>query len=124
MDITTKLDELAELRASLDVVALEKQAAIDSVYTPEIHAKISDIEIEFAGKAQVAIEKAAALEAEIKDAVIEGGETVKGSFLMAVWAKGRTSWDTKGLDKAIQLIPTLAQYKSEGSPSVSIRKVV
>ena len=122
-EIKAKLDKLFEYQSQIDVLNLEKKELIDSVLTPEIKAKIADIETEFAGKAEAAERNSASLTAEIKEAVIPVGETVRGDFLMAVWNKGRTSWDTAQLNKAIKLIPALAEYKKEGSPSVSIRKI-
>lgn len=122
-DLITKLDELAGLRSAQDAINLEKQAVIDTILTPEIKAKIAEIEAEFAGKGEVATEKATALEAEIKELVKTGAETVKGSFLMAVYAKGRVSWDTKGLDGFALTHPEILYMRKEGDPSVSIRRI-
>lgn len=62
-------------------------------------------------------------EAAVKAAVLTHGASVKGAHLQAVWSKGRVSWDTKKLDGLMIAVPQLAQCRSEGAPSVSIRKV-
>ena len=120
--IEKMLDELAELQAQQAAIDLDKQALIDHVITPEIKAKIDEIEAEFADKTGTVYEKITSLTANIKQAVIERGETVKGSNLMAVWSKGRTSWDTKKLEGLMMVIPAVAEARKEGEPSVSIRK--
>ena len=122
-EIQKKLDELDELRVSLDVVVSEKQKVIDSILTPEIKAKLAEIEAEFAGKSETAQEKATALEAEIKEAVKGAGQTIKSKFLMAVYAKPRISWDTKGLDGFALTHPEILYMRKEGEASVSIRRI-
>ena len=115
------LDRLAEYQSKRDAANLEKQALIDEVYTPEIKQRMAEIEAEFAGKTETVNENIAALEAEIKQAVINHGASVKGSFFHAVFAKGRVSWDTKSLDGYATAHPELIAFRKEGDPSVSIR---
>lgn len=115
------LDRLAEYQSQRDSANLEKQALIDEVYTPEIKQRMAEIEAEFAGKTETVNENIAALEAEIKQAVINHGASVKGSFFHAVFAKGRVSWDTKSLDGYATAHPELLTFRKEGDPSVSIR---
>lgn len=121
MTITEKLDRLAALRAAPDAIRLQKQALVDSILTPEIRAKLAEIDAEFAAPLQAAEEAAAALEAEIKAEVIATGATVKGAHLMAVYAKGRVTWDGTKLDGMMSIIPQLRDARKEGAPSVSFR---
>ena len=121
--VTKLLDKLAEFTAQRDLIMLEKQEMINSVYTPEIKQQVADIEIEFAGKAETVNEKIADLTAMIKTQVLEGGATVKGQFLQAVWSKGRSKWDTKGLSGYGKVHPEIMSFYKQGKPSVSIRKV-
>lgn len=123
MSIESKLDRLAELQAAPDAIRLQKQALIDGILTAEIRAKLAEIDAEFAPQLQAAEEAAASLEAEIRAEVVAGGVTVKGSHLMAVWNKGRVSWDGKKLDGMLAIIPQLAAARKEGDPTVSIRRV-
>jgi len=143
MDTFQKLEKLAELqdflytyettkddtKAALDA---EQQKLIDSVLTPEILAKVEEIKLEFKPKFEalesdekyVAKKEAAdILTAEIKDEVVKAGQTIKGSCLMAVFAKGRVSWDTKSLDGYVVAHPEVEQFRKVGEPSVSIRKI-
>ena len=122
-EIKQKLEQLAEYAAQRDLAALDKQALIDQVYTPEIRAKIAEIEAEFESKTEAVRANLAALEAEVKAAVTAHGATVKGSVYQAVYVKGRVSWDTKSLDGYAAAHPELAPFRKEGDPSVSLRTV-
>lgn len=121
VEIKLMLDRLAEFQAQLDSVTLEKQAVLDEIYTPEVKARIAEVESTFAVKIEGVAENIATLEAEIKQAVITAGATVKGSFLQAVFTKGRVSWDTKSLDGYAVAHPELLSLRKVGEPSVSLR---
>ena len=121
MNTIEKLNQLAELKSAVDALNIKKQALIESVLTPEIKQQLAEIDAEFAPEYEAVSEKTSALEQEIKTDVVQAGETVKGDHLMAVFNKGRVSWDTKGLDGALALAPWLEKFRKEGDPSVSIR---
>lgn len=125
MDTIAKLDRLAELQAAPDAIRLQKQALIDGILTPEIRAKLAEIDAEFAPKLTAADEAAAALKAEIETEVLAGGKTVKGSVLMAIWNKGRSGgWDTAALTGYAAAHPEINQFKKpDGLPSVSFRNI-
>ena len=121
VEIKQKLDKLAEFQAQRDVAMLEKQTLLDEIYTVEIKARIAEIEAEFATKTEGVTENIAALEAEIKQAVVTHGASVKGSIFHAVFVKGRVSWNTKSLDGYAIAHPELLPFREEGAPSVSLR---
>lgn len=118
-----KLDQLAELNAQKDLLRLKKQELIDSVLTPEIRSQIAEIDVEFDPQFEAVESKASDLQKRVKEEVIAHGETIKGMALQAVYSKGRISWDTKGLNGYMVDHPELNQFKKQGNPSVSIRKV-
>ena len=115
------LNQLTDYRSRLDALNLEKQVAIDAVLTPEIRAELEAIDAEFAEKAEGAQLNIAELEANIKHCVLEYGSTVKGNYLMAVWNKPRTTWDSKKLEGMIAIIPQIAKARKIGEPTVTIR---
>jgi len=123
MDTIVMLNELSDYQAGRDVLALNKQELINKVMTPEIKAKIAEIEDEFSPQFEAIDKKIAEQTENIKTVVIARGETVKGDHLMAVFTKGRVSWDGKKLDGMMSLIPQLKDARKEGEPSVSLRKV-
>jgi hypothetical protein len=97
MTTAQKLDLLAQKRLELDALFTEAQRDLES-----------------------AIED---LEADIKQAVLIGGENVKGTELQAIWSSGRISWDGRGLDGYAVANPEINAFRKEGSPSVSIRRI-
>ena len=122
MTIEDKLNKLVNYRAQVDVLNLQKQDEINRILTPEIKNAIADIEMEFDSKTEGAKDNIATLEKEIKEAVINHGSTVKSEFLMAVYNKGRVSWDGKGLAGFAAAHPEIEAFKKIGKPSVSFRK--
>lgn len=122
-EIAEKLDRLASFYAQRDVFNLQKQELIDQVLTPEIKARLDEIEAEFAGKLEALEENIAALDAEVRQDVLNHGGSVRGSFLKVHWNKGRVSWDTKSLDDYASRHPEIIQYRKQGEPYASIIKI-
>ena len=145
IEIKAKLDELANLRAAVDVIALQKQEVIDTVFTAEIKGILAAIDAEFDGKAEEATTKANALEAEIRAAVVSHGATVKGTFLRMQIRKGkpsynaaglngysiihpeinvyRTGCDIVGLDGYLKTNPEIGAFRTEGETTAAIYKI-
>ena len=65
--------------------------------------------------------KIAEYESKIKQSVLGFGASVKGSFLHAVYVKGRVSLDIKILDNFVNQYPEIGVARNEGDPSVSLR---
>lgn len=103
-------------------VDAEFEASIAHVYA-EIENRKAEIAAEYNGRLEAAMKNMAALEDEIKRAVVQIGKTVKGTFLQAVFMKGRITWNTDMLDGMIIAFPELAKARKEGAPSVSLRAV-
>ena len=116
------LDQLAELRAAADFYRVTWEQKRDEVLAT-VKTQLADLDAEFEPMLCGAQEKIIETEARVKEAVLTEGKTVKGARLMAVWAKGRVSWDTKKLDGLMIALPQLKECRSEGQPSVSIRTV-
>jgi Mn-containing catalase len=123
VDIEQKLDQLADLQAQADVIRMRFNDLRDGVMTPEIKQALADIDAEERTTLEAVSEGINKLTADVKDAVILAGASVKGKYLQAVWAKGRVSWDTKALDGYAAGHPEIAHFRKEGEPSVSIRNV-
>jgi hypothetical protein len=122
-EIKVMLDQIAEYQSAIDVCNLNRQAAIDAVLTEAVKAQLAEIDAEFAPTLEFAAERKAALEAEVKPAVIAHGATVKGAHYQAVYVKGRVSWETDKLEGLMIAIPQLAALRKVGAPSCSFRKV-
>lgn len=123
MNTVQKLDQLAEMKAQNDLLKIKKQELIDSVMTLEIKQQLRDIDDEFEPQLEAINNKDSELRKEIKAEIIEGGETIKGASLQAVYSKGRTKWNDEGLMNYLSVHPEIAYLRTIGKPSVSIRKV-
>ena len=117
------LEELAEIRAQIDLLNIDKQKQIDSVITDEQRAVIRDIEFEFSEKVEAAQANATELESKVKPLVVEHGKSVKSSRLQAVYMSPKVTWDSKALDGYALNNPALYAFRKEGEASVQIRVV-
>lgn len=122
MNTEEKLDRLYELKTAMTETEERKQAEIDMILTPGILAQVEEIRKKWADTTESMTAEIAELETDIKADVLSGGETVKGARLMAVWNKGRVSWDGKKLDGMRALIPQLDTARKVSDPTVTIRE--
>jgi hypothetical protein len=122
-EIKQKLDRLANFQAQKDYFALQKQELIDQVMTPEIKNRLDEIEVEFTDRLQALDDNITALEEEIKQDVLAYGASIKGTFLRAVWNKGRVTWDNKGMDEFAITHPEILYFRKQGEPFIRISKV-
>lgn len=123
MNTSQKLDAIAEYESQLDYLNAEQQRLLDEAIPAEVKARLSEIRAEFGGKSEAVAANIAALKDEISAEVLASGETAKGEHYMAVWNKGRTTWDSKKLDGMASIIPQLNDARKVGEPTVSFRSV-
>ena len=109
MDTKEMLDQLAELRVNLDAIYEPFQARTDA-----LNQEILEVTL-------ILAPKIAMLEQQIKDAVLIGGASVKGTTLMASYVKGRTTWDTNLLAGYAVAHPEIDSLRKGGKPSVRIQ---
>lgn len=103
----------AEIQEEYD----DRRAAILAQVQPLLDA----LEAEFAERLRLAGEAVAELQTEARQAVLAHGENVRHRGVLAVYARGRTTWDTKGLDGYAQRHPEVEQFRRVGEPTVSLR---
>lgn len=123
MNTIEKLDAIAEYESQLDVLYAAKQQLVYEATPQHVRDRLAEIEVEFSGKTEAVTENVAKLKEEVQAEILAAGETVKGKFYMAVWNKGRVSWDSKKLDGMSSIIPALNDAKKEGEPTVAFRRV-
>ncbi len=121
--IVEKLNRLEEFHAQREALSTQKQALIDGVLTPEVRARMAEIEAEFGQKAEALGANIESLETEIKAETLAHGETVKSGRFQAVWNKGRDTWDGKGLGAYAAAHPEVLAFRRQGEPSVTIRRL-
>ena len=121
MSVQELLNEYSNNLAGIDLLNGNKQELIDKVIPPEIKARLDEIEAEFTPVFANINTRNQELIDMIKAEVVAAGETVSGEFHQAVYMKGRTSWDSKSLEGFAAAHPEILQFKTIGSPSVSIK---
>lgn len=122
MDIANMLDTLADYQHEVAVRRMAYEERRDSIIA-QLKPELDALDAEFQPAIADAEDRIASMEATIKQATLENAASVKGRFLQAVWSKGRVSWDTKKLDGLLIVLPQLGTCRTEGSPSVSIRRI-
>jgi hypothetical protein len=121
--LVEKLNQLSKLCSEWEILNLEKQAAVNEVIPPEIRNLIEQIEKTFQEKIKVVEDNIVCLEKDIKAETVNCGANVKGMFLQAVFNKGIISWNTKGLEQYAESFPEVLDFRKQGNPFVSIRRV-
>lgn len=112
-------EKIKQAKASLQA---EIEAQTRGVYD-EVANRKAEIEAEFIGSANAVDENIRKLENEIKADTERAGKTIKGKFFMAVYSKGRITWNTAMMEAWLNDHPFLKQARKEGKPSISLRRV-
>jgi hypothetical protein len=116
---------LIEFREAQDASAMADEAvsaALDELMPPEVRIAIAECNAEMQPMVDAARTKTKEVEEHVRAWVLEHQEGGKAAGFEALYSAGRTTWDTKGLEKAMRLIPALADYRKSGDPYVTIRK--
>ena len=122
-------ERIAQIQANLETLAAsrERLAALDASTQEVIEASLpAAVKADLATYKEqrvLAVAQLAALEEDIKDAVLALGESVKSDRMQAVWNKARETWDSKNLDGYAAARPEILAFKKVGEPSVSFRTV-
>ncbi len=118
--IIARLDELSEVRAAVEITRLDYEAKRAEILKA-VQAELDELEAEYQPLLDAAGERAQALEAEIRQAVVECGASVRGAHLQAVYTRGRVTWDNRRLDLYAETHPDIVEFRHQGEPSVSLR---
>lgn len=119
--ITQKINDYDNAKARVEYLRLKKKELIDSVIPDDVKDDIKGIEIEFDPDIQDAEEYASQLETEVKDLVVEHGESVEGEHMKVIYYKGRDKWDTTKLEGVAVIYPDILKCKSTGNPYAVIK---
>jgi hypothetical protein len=112
---------LAEARASYVALQEAKAKAVRECIPAEVAACMDKVAAEYDDRLGTAHDVSVLAEATVRDLCILQGSSSRASGLEALYCEGRTTWDTKGLDKACKLIPALNDYRKVGEPYCTIR---
>lgn len=103
------------------VEAREKQLLTD--IPEEFKTVIANIEAFYGGLIDDLGDTRSVVESQIKSQTLVNKQTFKaGNGYQAIYAKGRTTWDSKALTGYAAAHPEIEQFKKVGEPSVRIKR--
>jgi prefoldin subunit 5 len=88
----------------------------------QVQAELDALQAEYDPLLEAAERNVSELEAEIKNDVLLGGESVMTDVYQALYMRGRVTWDTEGIDKYAVAHPEVLKYRKQGQPNVTLRK--
>jgi hypothetical protein len=120
LEVASRCERLAAARRSAKVLSADYQQRREAVMDL-VRAQLEALDAEFSERLRVADEQVGQLEAEVKEAVLQVGESVKHEEIHAVFRRGRVSWDSRGLNRYAETHPELHEFRQVGAPSGQIR---
>ncbi len=121
-DLQNQIEQYSDLIYRYDALTIKKKDLIDETLTPEIKAKLLEIDAEFDPILLNLSERKRELEACIKEQVLSRGESVRGKSHAFCWYKPRSTWDTRALEGYGVAHPEIMQFRKLGKPTVYVRK--
>ena len=122
-ELQNQIDQYSDLAYQCDALTIKKQSLIEEIMTPEIKAKLVEIDAEFDPiLLQLNLNKSV-LERNIKEQILTLGRTVSGIYHCFRWSRPRVTWDTRALDGYGAAHPEILQFRKEGKPIISVRKL-
>jgi hypothetical protein len=120
LEVSSRLAQLAEAKRYATEIHAAYQNRRESVLE-QVRAQLESLDNEFGEMLREADEEVSRLESEVKEAVRQGGESVKHEGIHAIYTRGRVTWDNRGLSRYAETNPDVLEFRRVGSPSVSIR---
>ncbi|WP_298403473.1 hypothetical protein [uncultured Chloroflexus sp.] len=121
-DILRTIEELADARDARAALAAAHDAKKADIMR-QIADELAALDAEYVPLLAAADEQIKALEQDIRAAVLQHGASVRGSRIQAVYIRGRTTWDTKGLMRYAMRYPDVLTYRKESAPIVQLRMI-
>jgi hypothetical protein len=120
LEVASRLEQLAEAKRYATEIRAAYQTRRESVLE-QVRAQLESLDNEFAEMLREADEEVSRLESEVKEAVRQGGASVKHEGIHAIYMRGRVTWDNRGLSRYAETYPEVLEFRRVGNPSVSIR---
>lgn len=121
-NILRTIEELADARDARAALAAAYDAKKADIMR-QIADELAALDAEYAPLLAAADEQIKTLAQDIRAAVLQHGASVRGSRIQAVYIRGRTTWDTKGLLRYAMRYPDVLTYRKESAPTVQLRMI-
>jgi uncharacterized protein YifE (UPF0438 family) len=120
MELAERLERVRVARAAAVAVQEEYAARRDAIIA-QVRPQLEALEAEYTDRLRATGEEATRLQDEAREEVLLFGASFKHAGVYAVYARGRVTWDTKGLTRYMEAHPEVAEFRRVGEPSVSLR---
>jgi hypothetical protein len=120
MELAACLDQLQAAR-SVAVSVNEEYAARRAEIMEQVRPQLEALDAEYGDRLRDTGEEVSRLDAEARQLVLSYGASFRHAGVHAVYARGRVTWDNKGLAGYMESHPELAEFRRVGNPSVSLR---
>ena len=121
-DTISNLNYLSQKRKQLELLVAQYEAKRIEIIAP-VQEELDALDAEMSPVIEICKNLVTELEDGLKADVLKIGETVKGTYLQAVYTKPRVTWDGKLLEGYAVAHPEILAAQKIGSPSVSFREV-
>jgi uncharacterized protein YifE (UPF0438 family) len=118
--VEARLAELLEARQCAADVAKQRDAERDAVLAA-VRDQLDAVEAKYAARLAGANQLVRDLEEAVKEGVLRLGRSVQVGDVRAIFNRGRTTWDSKGLADYAQYNPEVARFRKVGKPAAYIR---
>jgi DnaJ-domain-containing protein 1 len=118
------LERYFELHDMLEFAIAQAQEKRDAVVPAEVRAVLQAIDEEFQPTISALESEIAETKREIERLVLQLGQTVKSTRAIAVYNKGRVTWDNQALEGFAVVHPEILAFRKEGEPYITIRRVL
>jgi predicted nucleic acid-binding Zn-ribbon protein len=122
--IVELLERYSDLHEVLEATLAQAQKQRDSVIPPEVRAAVQAIDEQFQPTISALESEIAETKRQIERLVLELGQTVKSTRAIAVYNKGRVTWDNQALEGFAVAHPEILAFRKEGEPYITIRRVL
>jgi hypothetical protein len=122
--IVELLEHYSDLHEALEATLAQAQERRDAVIPPEVKAAVQAIDAEFQPAISALESAIAETKRQIETCVLELGQTVKSNRAIAVYNRGRITWDNQALEGYAVAHPEILAFRKEGEPYVTIRRVL
>lgn len=112
--ITDKVNRLSEWQAQKDLLELDKQAQVKRIIPNDIAQFLADLEFEYKARVDALQANIEELTTEIRLAVLDSGESVRGMHLDILHVPGKLSWNTDRLLDLMEKYPELVECYKQG----------
>jgi len=122
MDLIQMLNDLADYQDQLEALRLRYDDERRRICQP-VADQLAALDAEVKPLLGAAQQNIDAIDAQIREVVLQVGEGARGARLLATYQAGRPKWDARKLAGYAAAHPEINQFVTAGEPVVTIRRV-